>query len=151
MRFVQSPSQAPFLSPSLRADRLLFTQPLFFLSCTCFSNIDAIPSPPREMQFYAHLLSTHPSLSLARRSPGDNSTNNMTPRNDIHYSQQQQQQQQQQHMGGSIHHTTMPFGRFDAQLYETSLEGYREQTVTMAALGKWEMGVIRSVIRALCV
>ena len=44
----------------------------------------------------------------------------------------------------------MPFGRFDTHLYETSVEGYKEQTVTMAELGEWEMGVIRSVIRAVC-
>ena len=45
----------------------------------------------------------------------------------------------------------MPFGPFDTRLYETSVEGYKDQTVTMWGLGQWEMNVIRGVIRAVCV
>ena len=46
-------------------------------------------------------------------------------------------------------HPTLPFGRFNAELYGNAVEGYQQQSVSMAQLGKWEMDVIRGVVRAM--
>ena len=44
----------------------------------------------------------------------------------------------------------MLFRNFSTELYIQNVEGYATQTVTIQALGKWEMDVIMDAIWGVC-
>ena len=83
-------------------------------------------------QFYAHLLSHHPSLTPF---PIDY----QSPRPEGGRPQARE-----------CLHPIQPFGRFEADLYGSAIEGYQQQTVTMAVLANWEGNVLRGILSDMC-